>query len=129
MSKNYFIKSNYKPNKKIETIETKKKLYWTNHRISQDFYTRHLLFKKIRKLIKKEKLKSILDIGCGPATKLMGILYPICPEVCGIDQERIILICRKKYNLNTFFSDDIENTTLSLKKKFDLIISTDVIEH
>ena len=70
------------------------------------------------------ELLRILDIGCGYAIKLMKFIHPVCNEVYGIDQENIINFCRKKYNLNTFLVDDIENSKLDLKKKFDLINPT-----
>ena len=129
MKNNYFIKPNYKPNLTTETRETKENTYWTFDRISQSYYTRYYLYKFLRKLIKKMNISSVLDIGCGYAIKLMKFIHPVCNEVYGIDQENIINFCRKKYNLNIFLVDDIENSKLDLKKKFDLIISCDVIEH
>jgi len=126
---NYFIKASYKPNSTIETIETEYRKYWTIHRISQSYYSQYYVYKFCRKLVKEEKLKSVLDIGCGTGIKLMKLIYPVCDEVYGIDQQGIIQYCRKMYGLETFLADDIENPTLSLKKKFDLIICADVIEH
>lgn len=129
MNKNYKIKSNYKPNKKIKTIDTNIIRYWTNWRISRSYYSRYYLFKKNRHLIKKLKINSVIDIGCGTAIKLMKFLYPVCHEIYEIDQEHIIKICRIKYGLDTFIVDNIEKSKIDLKKKFDLVICTDVIEH
>ena len=119
MEKNYYIKSNYKPNEIAETIDTKKKKYWLDYRISRMYYHRYYLFKSCKKLIKKKKLNSVLDIGCGPANKLMKLIYPVCQDVYGIDQEHIININRKKFGLDTFFSDNIENSMLNFKRKLN----------
>ncbi len=129
MEENYFIRSNYHVNPKIETIESGNKIYWTNERISQSFYAQYSVYKLCRKLIKIKNIKSVLDIGCGPANKLMKLIYPACNDVYGIDQERMINFCIKHHGLKNFFTDDIENSNLNLNKKFDLIISSDVIEH
>ncbi len=129
LDRNYFIKPNYIANKSTETIESENKFFWTEDRILQSFYTRYYLFKNIKNLIEKFKLRSILDIGCGPAYNLMKILYPLCNEIYGIDQPRIINFCKKRYGITTFYADDIENSTLNINKNFDLIICTDVIEH
>lgn len=129
LEKKYFIKNNYQPNKSRGTYEINKRIYWNTGRISQSYYARHSFYKYCKKLIKKKNLKSVLDIGCGPATKLMKLIYPICHNIYCIDQERIIKYCRERYGLNFFFSDDIENSHLNFKKKFDLIIAGDVIEH
>lgn len=129
MENNYFIKSSYTSNKEIKTIDTDDTKYWNNPRIIRIFYTRYYLFKSIRRLIKKLELKSVLDIGCGPATKLIKFFHPLCQDIYGIDQEYIIEKNIKLYGLKTFYTDDFENPKLDLQKKFDVIICTDVIEH
>ena len=126
---NFFIKSSYKPNTILETIEREDRKYWTSHRISQSYYYQYYIYKFCRKFIKAEKIKSVIDIGCGFAVKLMELIYPICNEVYGIDQERIIQCCIKYFGLKTFISDDIENPKLVFDRKFDLIICSDIIEH
>ena len=87
------------------------------------------LYKFCKKLIKNLGLKSVLDIGCGSALKLIRIIYPECKEIYGIDIGLNRNFFRKTYGLNTLYDDDIESPQLVLDKKFDLIISADVIEH
>jgi len=125
----YYIKNNYISNLEPETIETEDNIYWTEQRINQSYYTRYFLYKFCKKFIIQNKISSVLDIGCGSAIKLMKFIYPVCHNVYGIDQERIVKFNRKKYKINTFYADDIEDSKLNLEKKFDLIISCDVIEH
>lgn len=125
---NYFIKKNYIPNNTNIAIENEKN-YWTLGRIFQSFYTQYEIYKICKKIIKNTNIKSVLDIGCGSATKLMNLIYPITKEVYGIDQTRIINYCRKRFKLDTFLVDNIEDPSLKLEKKFDMIICADVIEH
>lgn len=129
MDKSYFIKNNYITNKPIEN-KVGKEIYWTKERIQRShYYAQYYVYKFCKKLIKKKNLKSVLDIGCANAIKLMNLIYPVCQEVYGIDQRSIIDYCKKRYKLISFYSDDIEYSKLNLNKKFDLIISADVIEH
>ena len=88
------------------------------------------MYKFARKIIKKRKIESVLDIGCRDARKTMKLFYPLINELYGINNERYFIdICKKRYGLITFYYDNIENSNLELNKKFDLIISSDVIEH
>ena len=74
----------------------------------------------------------ILDIGCGPATKLSAIKnkYPKV-QIFGIDQVEIIKFCEKNYPWGFWFVDDFENPTLKKEMipNVDIIICSDVIEH
>lgn len=128
MTESYFIKSSFKPNKVIRIkSETK---FWKIDKIpSSRIYLQYHVYKFAKKVIKKRNLNSILDIGCGSAIKLMRLVYPTCKHVYGINEGAIIEYCRKNYDINTFYKDDIEKPRLDLDKKFDMIISSDVIEH
>lgn len=129
MEKNYFIKSGYLPNKIVETVDNDFKNYWNPNRLRMAYYDQYAAYKYSRDLITEKNLKSVIDIGCGPAIKLLKLIYPICKNTYGIDNDFIIKYCKKKFQLNSFFADDIENPILNLSKKFDLVMSIDVIEH
>ncbi|MHA1757745.1 MAG: class I SAM-dependent methyltransferase [Promethearchaeota archaeon] len=124
---NYYIKQEYIPIREKNKI--KEKQYWTSSKISQSFYTQYSVYQFCRDIIKKNNIKTVLDIGCGPATKLMKLIYPICPNIYGIDKGKIIHYCKRRYGLNTFFEIDLEHLKKTLNHKFDLIICADVIEH
>jgi 2-polyprenyl-3-methyl-5-hydroxy-6-metoxy-1,4-benzoquinol methylase len=129
LNRNYFIKNNYTPLRKLEEFDVE---YWErNYKYTNiPLYVQYYVYKFCRKLIKKKNLKSILDIGCRDGRKLMKLIYPLSDDVYGIDNVKYFIdFCRKYYNSNRFFVDDIENPSLNLKKKFDLIICSDVIEH
>ncbi len=129
MEKNFFIKEDYVAKTDIASIGYNKNIHWLTKKISESYYNQYFVYKICKEFIKQEKLESVLDIGCGTAIKLIELIYPVCHEIYGIDQELSIKYCRKKYGLNNFFIDDIENPNQNLKRKFDLIIVSDVIEH
>jgi len=82
-----------------------------------------------KRVIKNHKVKSVLDVGCGFGLKLKQIIYPVCNDIVGIDTKHAADFCRKEYNFGKWLEDDIEKPSLKLNKKFDLVISSDVIEH
>lgn len=127
MKNNYYIKKEFIPNV-IKLQQTK--TYWTYEKyLNSSIYMEYDLYKFCKKLIKKLGLKSVLDIGCGNALKLIRIIYPECKEIYGVNIGLNSAFFRKTYGLDTFYDDDIESPQLVLDKKFDLIISADVIEH
>ena len=72
---------------------------------------------------------SVLDIGCGYGFKAKEFFYPICKDFTGIDAKYFIKFCKKSHSFGQWLADNIENPKLDLNRKFDLIISMDVIEH
>jgi len=80
-------------------------------------------------VIKEKGLKSVLDIGCGFGIKLARYIYPVCSDITGIDVQHAIEFCKREYCFGNWFVDDIEKPSLRLGRKFDLVISADVIEH
>lgn len=126
---NFFIKQGYKNQSKNWTLSTKKgDLYWTRDRIRASFYYQYETYKLARSLITKHELKSVVDVGCGVAVKLMRVVYPACKDVTGIDQEEAIDYCNAHYSQGKFLVDNFEKPKLS-PGKFDLVICADVIEH
>lgn len=87
------------------------------------------VYKLARKLIKENKINSVLDIGCGYGEKLKKFIYPICSEITGIDSEHGVSYCKEKHNFGKWYVDNLDNPRLNLFEKFDLVISADVIEH
>lgn len=87
------------------------------------------VYRLARNIIKKHNVKSVLDIGCGFGTKLAKLIYPLCHNIVGIDCEKSVDYCKNTYNFGEWYIDNIESPTLSMHQKFDLIISSDVIEH
>lgn len=121
---NYFIKDGYKCNlnPQGETVP-----YLDNKINSRSYQVE--VYKIARDLIQDYKLKSVLDVGCGVGEKLEKFIFPICKDITGVDTKHAIDYCKSKYSFSRWHIEDIENPSLDIEKKYDLIISSDVIEH
>lgn len=120
----YFIKKGYQCNldsqgRAIPYVEDKY--------CSSSYQVKVYTFAK--RVIKNHKLKSVLDVGCGFGLKLKQIIHPVCENIVGIDTSHAINFCRQEHHFGKWLEDDIENPSLNLNKRFDLIISSDVVEH
>jgi 2-polyprenyl-3-methyl-5-hydroxy-6-metoxy-1,4-benzoquinol methylase len=87
------------------------------------------IYKAAGHLAKVQKVNSFLDLGCGYPTKLADHIYPITRNITGVDLKgKIDLI--KNMGFGTWIVHDFDGVKiLNLRKKFDMIISADVIEH
>lgn len=93
------------------------------------YFYQYEVYKFARKIIIKHDLKNILDIGCGTGTKLYELINPVCEDITGIDvSSDSIKICNR-HSFGQWLIDDIEDKKIKLDRKFDTIISSDVIEH
>jgi 2-polyprenyl-3-methyl-5-hydroxy-6-metoxy-1,4-benzoquinol methylase len=127
--KKFFIKKEYVPNNKLETIDNiSKQKYWNTKKITYSKSYQYYVYKYALNIIIKKKLKSLIDVGCGVGTKLEFIHKKIPTLlITGIDQESAINYCKKKYPFGKWIVDNFENPNNKIKA--DLIICSDVIEH
>lgn len=94
-------------------------------------HTQEYLYIPIIKVLGDRKSLKILDLGCGNgsmANKLIGLGY----DVYGVDASRSGIEIAKQKSPNRFFCYDLSSGEIPLELeqiKFDLIISTEVIEH
>jgi 2-polyprenyl-3-methyl-5-hydroxy-6-metoxy-1,4-benzoquinol methylase len=84
---------------------------------------------KIRDILNKEKIKSMIDLGCGDGILIEAIKkeFPKI-NIVGIDiSPRRIKGLKKRFPENSFYVKDVCNT--KLKEKFDFVYSSQVLEH
>lgn len=88
------------------------------------------VYRFARQIVRRHKLRSVLDLGCGWGVKLREFLFPVCGEITGVDlaQEKIVF-CRAQYSFGEWICADLEDDGLSWERKFDLVICADMIEH
>lgn len=127
-NKKYCIRDDYTPNKVNLTLEQEDVVFWNEARIRSSRLYQWPLYEFARQLVIKNGMSHVLDIGCGPAIKLMSLIAPAA-NIYGIDQQSAVDYCRNAYQSGEFFVDDFEAPTLELSENFDLIICSDVIEH
>lgn len=130
MGKNYFIKLGYKSQDANRThVSGKSPNYLSSHSIRMKKFYQYQVYLFAKNLIKKQGLKSVIDLGCGLGTKLEKLIFPVCQDVYGIDSESAIQYCQSHYNFGKFYVDNLEQPRLELNAIFDLVICADVIEH
>lgn len=89
------------------------------------------LYRDLKTMINHDKSKIILDVGCGNgemANRLISEGY----NVFGTDGSVSGIEVARKRNKDKFYIQDINSAELPVEledKKFDMIISTEVIEH
>lgn len=129
--KNFYIKKGYKINSvNITNDKVNNKKYWDRNRALSSEVYQFPVYQFLNKFIKKNKIKKLIDVGCGIGTKLTFInKQNPSLEIIGIDQEDPIKHCNKTYTFGKWFVDDFEDSTLSNDLKTELIVCCDVIEH
>jgi 2-polyprenyl-3-methyl-5-hydroxy-6-metoxy-1,4-benzoquinol methylase len=93
--------------------------------------TEAYLFDPILEILKNRKDIKILDVGCGNGS-IANALIKMGYDVYGVDASHVGIDLANKVNNNRFFLCDFEKMKLPSEmpiQKFDLIISTEVIEH
>ncbi|MDD5038719.1 MAG: methyltransferase domain-containing protein [Dehalococcoidales bacterium] len=125
-NKRYFIKEGYHP---AGDLKQSAMFQGQQDSISDSSVWQYETYEYAQYLIKKYRLKSVLDIGCGCGVKLKKLILPLCSDIIGVDEEETIAWCKQNQNFGRWFSDNLENPKLDLGRTFDLIVSADVIEH
>lgn len=132
INNNFFIKNDYIVNKEAITNDNVSgSNYWDEKRLYGSAFYQYPVYKFAKKIIIKNKIKRVIDVGCGPGTKL-NIIKKKLKKVhfIGIDQKNAIDYCKKKYDFGEWYVDNLENPFKSLDWiKGDLVICSDVIEH
>ena len=106
--------------------------YWTKERISSSLVYQYSFYKWVKKKCNNDKSLRVLDIGCGPGTKLMHFFGSQGYTVVGIDQKDAVNYCRSKFKSfsnASFHVDNFDDPSDSDIGHFDIIICSDVIEH
>jgi 2-polyprenyl-3-methyl-5-hydroxy-6-metoxy-1,4-benzoquinol methylase len=72
--------------------------------------------------------KNVLDIGCGGLGKLFAYIYPFTKDITGVDLPEVAEQLQD-VPVGKYVGWDLNQAGLSLGRAFDLIISSDCIEH
>lgn len=117
---NYFVKEGYRTNENPS---------FYNDSLEDSSYYQLEVYEYIASLFGQHKISSVLDVGCGMATKLRDYILPHCADITGLDSEHAISQCRKLYEFGRWDAVDLEDSAFVLHDSYDLIICADVIEH
>jgi SAM-dependent methyltransferase len=105
--------------------------YWTSVRVTLSHYYQHAVYSYAHNVARTSGARTIYDIGCGPATKLLKF-FDNSFTLFGVDTPEAISYCRAQHPRGTFFTADLDSPNVTLPDdapRADLIICADVIEH
>jgi len=103
--------------------------YWNTERIAASGFYQHHVYKWAADLMGRNNISSVLDIGCGPGTKLARMIRPVCQDILGVDLESSVTVARGLHPDLLFEPIDLDHPGVLGDRTFDLIICADVIEH
>lgn len=103
--------------------------YWTDERIRTSAVYQWHVYRWAAKLVRARGLRSVLDIGCGPGTKLAEHIAPVCDDIEGFDQPAGVAAAERLGSPGVYRSVDLESADIQAHRTFDLVLCADVIEH
>lgn len=129
---NYCIKPGYRNNAVKPSAELDDgRTYWNERRIASSYHFQHQVYRLARKLGRERNARTVLDLGCGVATKLNRDFGDF-PEIHGIDQPSVAELCRQLHPRGRYWGASLEdpNSVAGFGiGPVDLLICADVIEH
>jgi len=127
---NYFLARDYIANTRNETVCPDAGVnYWSPRMIHMANFYQYHVYLRAKRLIVEKGLRSVLDIGCGPALKLARLIAPVCKDIVAMDHPDVISFCKQRFAFAQFIAYDIEKDVFPISRAFDLVICADVIEH
>jgi len=121
-------KSGYKVNPEITNSEDGYN-YWNRKRIRASLVYQYYVYRWAEKIIIQANLSNVVDVGCGPATKLMKVFGDKNLSLIGIDQKSAIEFCQSAHSKGLFVVDDFNKPSFEINHDNKLFICCDVIEH
>ncbi len=104
--------------------------YWNSERIAASARYQYHVYRWAAELVRSQGLRSVLDVGCGPGTKLTRLIAPVCAEIEGVDQPSGVDAARRSRAAGRYTEVDLERPcSVVAWRTFDLIICADVLEH
>lgn len=125
----YGLPNDYVTNPEVTVSTAPGQIYWTPRRIALSGLYQSHVYRWAAELVSRQALRRVLDVGCGPATKLNRMIAPLAETVVGVDQASAIEYCQKTHQHGAYFVDDFAHPTFEDREPFDLIICCDVVEH
>ena len=125
----YFLPKDYRCNR-AATYDVEDARYWNRARLENSLAYQAAVYQWAIQLIRDRGLTSVADFGCGIAAKLAK-LHAALPaiDVWGLDQPNAVAMCRRHYDFGNWFELDLDRPAALPPRQFDLVVSSDVIEH
>lgn len=125
----YGLPEGYEANPAI-TFDQDGDNYWDAARLSASRAYQAAAYEWAIRLVREHGCRSVADVGCGAGTKLAH-LHRALPDVvtCGFDQPNAIEFARSYHDFGEWHALDLEAPNLVSASTFDMVITSDVIEH
>lgn len=127
----YGIRPDYVPNPLLKMEDVCGVEYWDVRRIAAARYYQFSVYRRAAALLRRERIGTLVDVGCGVAMKLEWIHRKL-PNVriVGIDHPKAVEFCRVRHPFGEWIADNIENPGDSARHICGpLVVCSDVIEH
>lgn len=126
----YGIKPGYRARSEARAFEGgDADLYWTPSRLALSGAWQFPVYRLARDLIRRLALKSVLDVGSGPATKVRDLIAPVCSDITLVDRPSTRAVAERTAPSASFIAADLAEIDLDLGRRFDVVICADVLEH
>lgn len=103
--------------------------FWTPERIRDSAVFQWHVYRWANRLIRREKLQSVLDVGCGAGRKIEEHILPVCRSVEGVDHPEAIRRAAEAGLRIPLHPADLEAPDIASWRTFDLVLCVDVLEH
>lgn len=131
-TRTYCIRPDYRPQRANRTLDAASgSTYWNPQRIRTSYRYQYAAYAHARRLAHRHGLRTVVDLGCGVATKLNHFFGEEF-EIVGVDQPPAVALCRRLHARGTYIEENFEAPRYELRRQvahIDLLISSDVIEH
>lgn len=103
--------------------------FWAPWRLENNLRFQHHVYAWAARLAMRSGARTVLDVGCGPALKLVRHMTPLGAALTGIDQASAIEHARRLSPGPTYIVDDLEAPRAGGLGAYDLVLCADVLEH
>lgn len=114
----YWLPEDYQENAQNITLDQDEKFYWDSLRIKRSALHQFAVYQWAAKIIEENKVRNIVDVGCGFVTKLAW-LHDRFPELefWGVDQPYAADLCKSHYNFGLCWALILKQTLKHLRSK------------
>lgn len=135
MTTNFCIRPDYRPRAAAYTYDGQQSsgTYWTTERLKISERYQAAAYRRAKSILaaRSRDTQTVVDLGCGPATKLVKY-FADRARIVGIDQPSAVEHCLSSQLPGEYIPENFERPTFIAARQLervDLLICSDVIEH
>lgn len=122
----YFLPADYRENPARTFVPDGE--YWNDDRIAASYHFQYYAYAQAAALFRRQGYESVIDVGCGAATKLAAFFGEIADTIHMVDQPGSERVASNILPGAAFTGADLE-TPPPMDTRFDLVLCMDVLEH